>query len=104
MPCANNFRDRPGLGDATAWSERGVSIEDFVEGAEAARVNLTSQGLQETQCRLAVFVNAKVRQRKGAKQPAPSGALMIGGIAIAGAAAVVPRIAGFTGRQTAEAV
>ena len=36
MPGAKCFGDRPGLGDASAWSMRGLFVKDFCEGAHWA--------------------------------------------------------------------
>src|SRR6266568_2986425 len=88
LPSAENFSDGPRLGDAAARGEWRVAIKDFTERAEATRIDLTSQGLEKTQRSSGVAVNAIVRKSEGAEQPAPYGALMIRGVAIARAAAV----------------
>src|SRR6267143_3242785 len=45
LPSPQDFSDRPGLGDAAAGRERSVAIENFAEGAEAARINLAPERL-----------------------------------------------------------
>ena len=45
-----------------------------------------------------------VREREGTEQPAPDGALMIGRVAVAGAAAVMAGISGFARREAAQPV
>src|SRR6266581_8544203 len=104
LPSAEDFRDGPGLGDAAARSEWRVAIKDFTERAEATRIDLTFQGREEPQRSRAVAVNAIVRKSEGAEQPAPYGALMIRGVAIARAATVVPGVARLTRSEAPQSV
>src|SRR5260370_29310727 len=103
-PRPQNFRNGPGLRDAAARREGRVAIENFAERAEAVRMNLAAERLEETQRRLAVVVDAIVCECERAEQPAPDGALMIGGVAIAGAASVMAGISRFARRETPQSV
>src|ERR1700731_506197 len=104
MPCAQDFGDGPGLCDAAAGRKGSITVENFAERAEAARINLAAERLEETQRRFAVMVDAIVREREGPEQPAPDGALMISGVAIAGAAAVMACISCFARRETPQSI
>ena len=104
MPCAQDFGDGPGLCDAAAGRKWSITVENFAERAEAARINLAAERLEETQCRFAVMVNTVVCEREGTKQPAPDGALMIGSVAFARAAAVMACISCFARRETPQSV
>src|SRR5260370_42230403 len=92
LPSAQDFRDRPGLRDAAARREGRITVEDFAQRAEAACIDLAAERFEETQRRIAVLIDAIVREREGAGQPSPDPALMIGRITIAGAAAVMAAI------------
>src|SRR5207302_4559382 len=104
LPRPQDFGDCPGLRDAAARRERSIAIENFAERAEAARVNLAAERLEEALCRFAVAVHAIVRERERPEQPAPDGALMISGVAIPGTTAVMAGISGFAGRETPQSM
>ena len=46
-PGAEDFGDAPGLGDAAARFERRFGVKDFVDGADAAFVQVSSETLQK---------------------------------------------------------
>lgn len=104
MPGAEDFGDGPGLRDAAAGRKGSITVKNFAERAEAARINLAAERLEETQRRFAVVVDAVVCEREGAQEPAPDGALMISGVAIAGAAAVMAGISWFAGCETPQSM
>src|SRR6266571_5269793 len=68
------------------------------------RCVFTSPWDEKTQRSRGVAVNAIVRKSEGAEQPAPYGALMIRGVAIARAATVVPGIARLTRSEASQSV
>src|SRR5260370_21903704 len=102
MPCTQDFGDGPGLCDAAAGRKRSVTVENFAERAEAARINLAAERLEKTQSRFAVVVDAIVRESERPEQPAPDGALMISDVAIASAAPLMACITCLAMRHTTQ--
>src|SRR3984957_10672938 len=68
------------------------------------RMNLFADRLQKTHRRSAIRVHTKIRHHKWAEQPTPHGALVIRAVTLPNAAAVMPLVAGFVLRQTAQSV
>jgi len=104
VPSAQDFGDGPGLSDAAARRERAIAVKNLAEGPQTVRMELLAKGLEETQRFLAVTVHAVVGEHERAKQPAPSGAPMIGSVTVARTATITARVARFAGSKTAQAV
>src|SRR6267378_5451352 len=104
LPSPQNFGNGPGLRDAPAGREGSITVKNFAERAEAAGINLAAERLEETQRRFAVLVDAVVCECEGSEQPAPDRALMISGVAIAGAAAVMAGISRFARREAPQSM
>ena len=82
VPGAEGFGDGPGLGDATAWRVRRLSVEDFSQGSQSVIVEMVGHRFEIGKGRARIAIHAMVRQHKGAKEPTPDGALMIGAVPI----------------------
>src|ERR1700722_5616227 len=68
------------------------------------RMNLFADRLQKTHRRSAIRVHTKIRHHKWAEQPTPHGALVIRAVTLPNAAAVMPLVAGFALRETAQSM
>ena len=88
MPGAQPFGDRPGLGGAAARYERGITVEDFADGAQTRFGQVIEHRQQERAGCFGVAKRAVMREREGAEQPTPDGALVIGAVTAAHVAAV----------------
>src|SRR5262249_8811382 len=95
-PSTQQFANGPCLCDAASRRERRIAIKDLAECSQSAGVDFSAQRFKEAQRCGAIFVHAKVRQRKGPKQPAPHRTLMIRGIPFARPAAIVADIPALT--------
>jgi hypothetical protein len=104
MPSAKNFRYGPRLRNATARSERGISVEDFPKRAESVGTDKLTQRFEETQGCVAVVVNAKMREGKRPEEPTPDGTLMIGSVPLARPTAVVALVSGLARSEAAQTV
>src|SRR4030095_5102787 len=104
IPGAEEFADRPSLGDAAAGAVRCVAVEYFCERAEAVGDHGVRERLQEREGGGAVFVNAMVRESERSEQPAPDDPLVISGVALATAAGIDTGIARFTRRKAAQSI
>src|SRR5579871_4269946 len=103
LPSSKEFGDGPGLGDAAARGEGGLGVEDFGESTEAVACNGLRQRFEETERVGLVLVDAVMREGERTERPAPNGTLVIGGVAIARAAAKVSDVAGFVSSEAAQA-
>ena len=80
VPGAEDFGDRPGLGDASAWGERRLAVKDFSQRAKSVIVEMMSHRSKIRQSRFGMAIHAMVGERERTEEPAPDGALMIGAI------------------------
>ena len=103
MPSAEEFGDGPGLGDAGGRFERRFGVEDLGERTEAVDVDGSGERLQEVECCRFVLIDAEMSEGEGTEEPAPDGALMIGGVAVARTATIVRDVSRFVRAETAKA-
>ena len=87
-PGAQRFRNAPGLGETAGRSVRGVAVEDFAEGAEAAVTDVSREPVEQSHRMFGIAMHAVVRDRKRAKKPRPYGSLVVSGVALGRAAAI----------------
>ena len=99
VPGTQEFGHAPGLGDAAAWSERWLAVEDLADAAHAVVSQMAEKRLQEGTRPLAVAVDPQMRRHERADQPGPDGALVIGRIPLPLVAAVAAEISRIAGRR-----
>ena len=88
VPGVQEFGDAPGLGCAAARGERWIPVKDFADAANAVIGQVVHEWLEIGEGQLRILVNAQVSLDKGAKQPTPGSALMIGTIPFVTVAAI----------------
>ena len=104
FPHPQHLRHGPRLGDAATRGKGWIAVKDLAEAAQAVRSPLPQQRVQKGPGGRRVAVYAQVSARKGADQPAPDGALVVGGVARATVAAIVADVGRIVGSEAAQAM
>jgi hypothetical protein len=82
---------------------RSIAIEYFADRAEARLAQMGDHAVQKLERMGGVAVHAVMGEREWTKQPAPNGALVIDGVALARSAEVSGSVAWIICRQTTQA-
>src|SRR5712692_10997574 len=100
---AQHFGDTPGLGDAAARGEGRLGIEDLADRADASFGEVGFKAVEKTPCGLALIrMHLEPGIDKGADQPCPYRALVVGRIAGAQIAEITRLVIGLARRQRAQ--
>src|SRR5258706_12089051 len=94
MPGAQGLGDAPGLGTAAARGMRRIAVEDFTDCSDTGLSKVCGDAAEEGERVRRVAINPLVCDCKGTQQPAPHRALVVAGVALARAAAVVGNVGG----------